>query len=177
MLQLILIALLSSAPAEAGKKNKTPPPPQMPSWFLTPPAGCGGGSAIFDPMMREIGKVEADTNARADLTRQVKSSVTSMVQTHYAKSTGPGGATQSTASADSVATTATDMALLGARTVASEVSDGQLYLMVCIKPESLVSSFQEMAYLDDAIKTALATEIQTAYGSQAADLKALGFAN
>jgi len=175
MVQLFLLAMLTAAPAEAGKKNKTPPPPNMPSWFMTPPAGCGGGSAIFDPMMREISKVEADTNARADLTRQVQSSVTSMVKTHYAKNTGPGGATQSSASAESTAKTATDMSLLGARTVASEVSEGNLYLMVCIKPESLVASFNEMAYLDDAIKTALATEVNTAYGSQAEQLKTLGF--
>ncbi len=171
ILTLLLLLLLLSDDALAGKKSTVQN--DMPAWFLTPPAGCGGGSAVFDPTMREIAKVEADTNARADLTRQVESQVSSVVKTAYSKSTTD-GSTQSSSSAQSVAKTSTEMALLGARTMASEVKGGSLYLMVCIEPGSLVKSFEEMAYLDDAMRTALVQGTRDSFGKQSEQLAALG---
>jgi hypothetical protein len=170
-MSMLLLSLLVLDPADAGRKDKAPP---MPSWFLTPPAGCGAGSAIFDPVMREIAKVEADTQARADLTRQVQTNISSIVKTAYNKSTNSKGATSASASAESVTKSVTEMSLLGARTVASEVQTGTLYLMVCIEPESLISSFEEMAYLDDAMRMAMSDGVRQTYGGQVAQLQALG---
>jgi hypothetical protein len=173
-MHLFLAALLTTTGAHAGKKDKTPPPPQMPSWFLTPPDGCGGGSAVFDINMREISKIEADTNARAELTRQIQTQVSTMVTQTFQKSTGPGGGTNASANTDAVTKSATDVALLGARAVSSEVLDGHLYLLLCIEPESLVTAFQEMAYLDDAMRVALGDSVRTTYAAQTAQLKGLG---
>ncbi len=173
-MQMLLWVLLAHQGADARRNSAPPPTEAMPSWFLTPPPGCGAGSALFDASMREISKIEAETQARADLSRQVQTSISSIVVTAYSKSTNSGGNTQANASAESVTTSATETSLLGARTVASEVKAGSLYLMVCIEPEALVTSFEEMAYLDEAIRAAMADGVRSTYGGQAEQLRTLG---
>ena len=173
MRALFLGVLLVMTTADAGKRKRKQA--DMPTWFLTPPEGCAGGSAIFDPNMREIARVEADTAARAQLTRQISTSVQTMVTQVFEKRSGSGGSTNASANTTSVTKSATEQVLLGARAVSSEIMDGQLYLLLCIQPESLVKAFEEMAYLDDAMKVALGEGARTTYAAQTQQLQALGF--
>jgi len=53
--------------------------------------------------------------------------------------------------------------------VSSEVRSGTLYLLVCIEPESLVKGVQEMAYLDEAMRSGR-QGTRDAYAGQAAQL-------
>jgi hypothetical protein len=146
-------------------------PPLPPPWYFAPPVGCGVGSTKYNPNFIEGSKLDAETAARTDLARQVQSQVGTVVTAVYsrASSSDAGGeAMEATNRASS------DLTVLGVRPVGHQISGEKLYLMLCIEPGGLAKKFEEMAYLDDAIRVALAQGARDTFGKQAAQLAALG---
>ena len=164
---LLCFLLLFPLAASAGKKKKNDVP--APEWVDAPPAGCGAGSSIYDRNMREISKVEAEANARADLSRSIHSHVSSIIKNSYSKQTN-GGETTGKSSAVSVTKVATDQSLTAARKTHTEIAGATMYILVCIQPEGLKKVFEEMAYLDETLRFALGEASLQEFSAQAAHL-------
>jgi len=143
-------ALLAGCP----KKTNTVKTNPTPEWYDEPPAGCGVGSALYQPGLREMAKTEADGNARNDLSRQLQTEVEGMVKAYMSQGIAEGetfGESMST----NVVRTITDNTLMGGRTVKNVTIGQEMFVLVCLDPETFGDMFDRMDTMSEQMREAL----------------------
>lgn len=124
-----------------------------PEWADNPPKGCGTGSAKFRGL-RDIARDGAVTSARADLARDLKTTMQGMIK-KYQASGETGGADFTEELTTGVTRDIVDQTLIGTRVVRTEVLEGELFALVCLDPETFKDAFERMSQLSQAQRVAL----------------------
>lgn len=150
-----------------------PPPSATPSWYDAPPSGCGVGSAILQPGMRDLARSEADNNARADLSRQLQTMVEGMVK-QYASQGLADGEAFGESRAVSVSRNVTQNNLVGARTVKNASKDNEMFVLVCLDPETFGDAFDRMTEVDQKMRDALKERMEEEFQDLDAQLERIG---
>ena len=144
---------------------------EAPEWFDNPLEGCGVGSATHRGV-RSLTRDAAVTNARADLAKQIKTHVASMLKT-YAEQGSSDNQEFSEELQTRVTRDVTDMGLHGTKVAKTQLMDGEMYAVVCLDPETFASAFDRMNDLSKKAREALKKRAQAEFKDLAAQIEKL----
>jgi hypothetical protein len=150
-----IMALLLSA---CGGKKQTPEVSKettahMPSWAVTPPAGCAVGSYRHKDNVA-LSEQTATSRARHGLSHQLDVKVKSMIK-DYIEEGESNGKSFTEELTQSVSKQVATMSLTGTVSNKIEVMNGHFFSMVCLDIQTFADSFDKMTELNEKARTAL----------------------
>ena len=152
LLVLGLVTAAATACAKTGQTQKATT--NVPEWYMVPPAGCGVGSQLMQPGMLEASKLGAETAARNSLAGQLQTKIESMVKSYTDQGMAEGQAFGESETRSAVRNI-TDQSLVGARTVQMEPTNTDMFVLVCLDPETFGDMFSKMDSMSNQMRTAL----------------------
>lgn len=142
-----------------------------PSWFDNPVKGCGVGTAKMRSM-RDLARTSAVASARADLSKQLESTVATMVKKYQAE--GEADAKDfSEELTTGVIREVSQNTLVGTRVAKTEVKDNEFYAMVCLDPETFADAFSRMDKLSEKARVALKKRAEEEFKDMDAQIEKL----
>ncbi len=166
-----LLLTMSLLVACGGPSSGVRPAGDAPEWFDNPIDGCGVGSATHRGV-RSLTRDAAVTNARADLAKQVKTHVATMLKT-YAEQGSSDNQEFSEELQTRVTRDVTDMGLHGTKVAKTQLMDGEMYAVVCLDPETFASAFDRMNDLSKKAREALKKRAQAEFKDLDAQIEKL----
>jgi hypothetical protein len=174
MKKVILYAAILVVGACSGKNvstNATADAMKTESWIDIPIEGCGVGSAKLQGM-RDLARKAAETSGRADLARQMKTTIEGMLKRYQAQ-----GLAEGEEFAEEQITNVTkdivSQDLYGSRTRAVAERNGDIYALMCINPEVLAEAMSKMKGMNDTMRKALAERSKVEFDDLEANIERL----
>jgi hypothetical protein len=163
MKNLLYILLTASLCFACGTKNalvEVGGDIQLPGWAVKTPELCAVG---IQKLRADLGaaKTMAETRGRTSLSRQLESKVVDMIKLYNQEGGDPTGDISESLST-SVSKTLSKQTLNGSIPEKLKILDGQVYSLVCLKPNHFTKTISEMKLLSEAQRKQLAHRAQAA---------------
>ena len=141
----------------------------MPAWALKSPDLCGVG---IQKIRNDIGaaKTVATSRGTTSLSRQLESKVADMIK-NYNQEGGDTSGDISESLSTVVSKTLSKQTIQGAIPEKVQPLDGQMYVLVCLKPNMFTQKINEMKLLSDAQRKKLTIRAQQAEAELAEAMK------
>ena len=145
--------LLSACGGKQAPKASKEMSSHMPSWAMTPPAGCAVGSYKFKGNIA-MAKQTATSRGRDELARQLEVKVKSMIK-DYIEEGESNGKDFTEEITTSVSKQVASMSLSGTVAKKSDMQNNHFFTLVCLDIKTFTDTFDKMNQLSDKARTAL----------------------
>ena len=157
MKQLLYSAVLALTVTACGGKQKPTVSKQMsthmPSWAVTPPAGCAVGSYKTKGNIA-MARTSATSRARDELARQLEVKVKSMIK-DYIEEGETNGKDFTEELTTSVSKQVASMSMSGTVAKRNDMMNDHFFTLVCLDINTFTDTFDKMNQLSDKARTAL----------------------
>lgn len=136
-----------------GAQTSGPAANEAPDWYDNPTKGCSVGVAKLRAN-RQMAMDSAMTSARAELARNLQTVIQGMVKRYMAEGEADGKDFAEELSTD-VVRDVVDQTLVGTRKAISKTVGNELFVMVCLDPETFADAFERMSKLSGSQRAAL----------------------
>lgn len=125
----------------------------MPTWAISPPAGCAVGSYKFKGNIA-LSQQTATSRGRDELARQLDVKVKSMIK-DYIEEGETNGKDFTEELTQSVSKQVASMSLSGSVSKRNDMQNGHFFSLVCLDIQTFADSFDQMNQLNEKARSAL----------------------
>ena len=143
----------------------------MPSWAMTPPAGCAVGSYKFKGNIANADRVST-SRARDELARQLDVKVKSMIK-DYIEEGESNGKDFTEELTQSVSKQVASMSLSGTVAKKKDMLNGHFFALVCLDIKTFMDTFDKMNQLSEKARNGLRRRAENAFQNLDAEVDKL----